>query len=124
MQRIDGVRLRHVGPIVDLAFPWNDPRFEHISPVPQWKLPEIYAQADAFIHASREEGFSNVITQSLASGLPVICTDRTGGADLAHTPALAARITVVPHGDVDALAFAMATLRARLLAGRAPSTAR
>ena len=64
-----------------------------------------------------KKDFGNVITQSLASGLPVICTDRTGGPDLAHTPALAARIIVVPHGDVDALALAMATLRARLLAG-------
>src|SRR5262249_540257 len=103
--------------IVDLPFPKDEERFEHIPTVPQWTLPEFYAQADAFVHASQEEGLSNVITQALASGLPVICTDRTGGADLAHTARLAGRITCVPHDDVEALAAAMITLRDRLRDG-------
>ena len=47
----------------------------------------------------------------------LICTDRTGGADLAHTPALAARITVVPHDDVGALASAIAGWRDRRRTG-------
>ena len=81
------------------------------------EITDYYARADALIHASYEEGLSNVITQALASGLPVVCTDRTGGTDLAHTPRLAARITVVPHGDVDALAAAMIALRDRLCRG-------
>jgi glycosyltransferase involved in cell wall biosynthesis len=117
VKRVGHIQLRHVGPIVDLPFPRDDPMFEHIPSVPQWRLPAFYAPADALVHASYEEGLSNVITQALASGLPVICTDRTGGADLAHTPALAARITVVPHGDVDALATAMTVLRDRLSCG-------
>jgi alpha-maltose-1-phosphate synthase len=117
VKRVGNVRLRHVGPIVDLPFPQDDPMFEHIPSVQQWRLPDYYAHADALIHASHEEGLSNVITQALASGLPVVCTDRTGGTDLAHTPRLAARITVVPHGDVDALAAAMIALRDRLCRG-------
>jgi alpha-maltose-1-phosphate synthase len=117
VKRVGHTQLRHVGPIVDLPFPRDDPMFEHIPSVPQWRLSEFYAQADALVHASHEEGLSNVITQALASGLPVICTDRTGGADLAHTPTLAARITVVPHGDVDALVTAMIALRDRLSCG-------
>jgi glycosyltransferase involved in cell wall biosynthesis len=118
VKRLGNVRLRHVGSIVDLPFPRDDQMFEHIPSVPQWRLPEFYAQADALVHASRQEGLSNVITQALASGLPIICTDRTGGADLAHTPNLAARITVVPHGDVEALAAAMSALRDRLCGGQ------
>jgi glycosyltransferase involved in cell wall biosynthesis len=55
--------------------------------------------------------------QALASGLPLVCTDRTGGADLAHTPALAARITLVPHDDVDRLASAIARWRDRWRGG-------
>src|SRR5262249_24287583 len=116
-KRVSHIKLRHVGPIVDLPFPRDAPMFEHIPSVPQWRLPEFYAQADALVLASYEDGFGHVITQALASGLPVICTDRTGGADLAHRPALAARITVVPHGDVDALATAMIALRERLSRG-------
>jgi glycosyltransferase involved in cell wall biosynthesis len=117
IKRVDHIRLRHVGPIVDLPFPRDDPRFEHIPTVDQWRLPEFYAQADALVQASRQEGLSNVITQALASGLPVVCTDRTGGIDLAHTPRLAARITVVRHGDIEALAAAMIALRDRLRGG-------
>ncbi len=117
IRRLGSVRLRHVGDILDLAFPNDTNLFEHHPRVPQWQLPEIYARADAFVLASQEEGLSYVIAQAVASGLPVICTDRTGGADLAHTPALKARITVVPHDNVEALIDAMASLRDRLCAG-------
>jgi glycosyltransferase involved in cell wall biosynthesis len=107
-----GTHLLHVGPLGDLAFP-DGPQFTHLDAVRQWTLPKLYASADAFVHASREEGLSLVLAQALASGLPAICTDRTGGADLAHTPALAERITIVPHDDVTALSVALASHRDR-----------
>lgn len=109
VKQVAYARLIHVGAIGDLAFPANDDRFVHIDPVPQRELARFYAAGDVFVLASREDGFGVVLSQALASGLPVICTDRTGGADLKHTPALAARITVVPAGDVDALAHAIAS---------------
>jgi starch synthase len=113
--RTPGVRLVHVGSIgCDLAFPIDDPRFVHIDSVPQFQLRRFYAEADAFILASRQDGFGVVLAQALASGLPVICTDRTGGRDLAHTPALAQRVTVIPHDDFPALSAAVAGLRDRL----------
>src|SRR5262249_52247978 len=113
-----GVRLVHVGMIGDLAFPEGDFRFVHIDSVPQPELRAFYAQADAFVLASREEGLANVLPQALASGLPVICTDRTGGADLAHTPALTQYITVIPHDNFSALVAAVAGLRDRHKAGQ------
>ena len=113
-----GVRLVHVGSIgTDLAFPAGDARFVHLDPVPQTELARFYAEADAFVLASRQDGFGVVLAQALASGLPVICTDRTGGADLAHTPALAERITIIPHDDLSALVAAVAGLRDRHKAG-------
>jgi glycosyltransferase involved in cell wall biosynthesis len=113
-----GVRLVHVGSIgTDLAFPTGDARFVHVDPVPQTELARCYAEADAFVLASRQDGFGVVLAQALASGLPVICTDRTGGADLAHTPALAERITIIPHDDLSALVAAVAGLRDRHKAG-------
>jgi alpha-maltose-1-phosphate synthase len=112
-----GTRLVHVGIISDMAFPEGDARFVHIDSVPQPELRRFYAEADAFVLASREEGLATVLSQALASGLTVICTDRTGGADLAHTPALAQHITVTPHDDLSALAAAVAGLRDRRNAG-------
>jgi glycosyltransferase involved in cell wall biosynthesis len=113
-----GVRLVHVGSIgTDLAFPTGDARFVHLDPVPQTELARFYAEADAFVLASRQDGFGVVLAQALASGLPVICTDRTGGADLAHTPALAERITTIPHDDLSAIIAAIAGLRDRHKSG-------
>jgi starch synthase len=115
------IRLVHVGSIgADLAFPTWDVRFVHFDPVPQTELARFYAEADAFVLASRQDGFGIVLAQALASGLPVICTDRTGGADLGHTPALAQYITVIPHDDLSALVAAVVGLRDRHKAGQHP----
>jgi len=117
--RAPGVRLVHVGSIGrDFAFPKDNPRFVHVDPVPQRQLQRFYAEADAFILASREDGFGLVLAQALASGLPVICTDRTGGADLAHTPGLAKYIMVVPSDNPAAMVGAILELRARLELGK------
>lgn len=118
VRKVPGVHLTHVGAIGDLDFPTGDELFLHIDPAQQPELASFYAAADVFVLASREEGLASVLAQALASGLPLICTDRTGGADLSHTPALTARITVVPHDDVDALASAIGGWRDRLRAGQ------
>jgi glycosyltransferase involved in cell wall biosynthesis len=116
VMQVPGVHLTHVGAIGDLDFPTGDDRFVHMAPVPQPELSRFHAAADVFVLASREDGFGVVLSQALASGLPVICTDLTGGPDLAHTAALTARITVVPAGDRDALAGAIAAWCDRLRA--------
>jgi alpha-maltose-1-phosphate synthase len=82
-------------------------RSEHVDPVPQWRLKEFYARAHVFALASREEGLALVQAQALASGLPIVCTDRTGGQDLGLSPALAARISVVTPNDPAGLARAL-----------------
>lgn len=110
------LRLLHVGTIGDYPFP-DHPRFRHVPKVDQHELTRIYAQGDAFIQPSREEGLSNVITQAVASGLPVLCTDATGGEDLQHTPTLRERIRVIPAEDGAALSAGLAELADRLATG-------
>jgi glycosyltransferase involved in cell wall biosynthesis len=112
-----------VGSISDLPFPQGDLRFRHIDPVDQAALRAHYAAADAMILASREEGLALVQPQAMATGLPLLCTERTGGADLGHTPALAARILEVPPDDVDALARGIEAMRARVAARAFPPLA-
>jgi glycosyltransferase involved in cell wall biosynthesis len=111
VRRLHDVELVHFGLLGDCAFPAYERKFVHHQPVPQAELASRYEQADAFVLASRQEGLSMVLVQALASGLPVICTDRTGGEDLAHTPRLRSRITVVPHDDPEALRRAIEALR-------------
>jgi alpha-maltose-1-phosphate synthase len=107
VEAMDGVRLIHVGKLVDAPFP-DHPRFLHYEPVPQCQLKNFYAAAHVFVLASREEGLAVVQCQALASGLRLVCTDRTGGSDLANLPGLARLIRTVPSDDPDALRRALA----------------
>ncbi len=100
------VRLIHVGALSDVPFP-NDPKFVHQDHVPQQKLPEFYAAAHVCVLASREDGFGVVLSQALSSGLHVVCTDRTGGPDLAQLPGLSRLIRTVAADDAAALRCAL-----------------
>ncbi len=95
-------RLIHVGSLGDVPFP-NLANFESRGFVPQPKLAEIYAEADVLVLPSREEGLSYVQVQALSCGLPLVCTDRTGGEDLAEFLEDPAWVTVVPTNNVTAL---------------------
>jgi alpha-maltose-1-phosphate synthase len=106
IEGMDGVRLIHVGALLDAPFPIH-PRFVHYEPVPQWELKKFYAAAHVFVLASREEGLAFVQCQALASGLRLVCTDRTGGSDLACF-GLTRLIRVVPSDDPHALRRALA----------------
>ena len=53
--------------------------FSHVS---QNKLIEFYNISDVFIISSIEDGFAMVIPQALACGLPVICSENSGGSEL------------------------------------------
>ena len=107
IEAMEGVVLIHVGALVDVPFP-KHPRFVHHDAVPQWQLKNFYEAAHVFALASREEGLAVVQCQALASGLPLVCTDRTGGIDLAAFPGLARLIRVVPADNSQALGCALA----------------
>ncbi len=112
-----GIHLVHVGALTDAEFPTDRSRFVHHNSIQQAKLIQFYHEADGFILASRQDGFGMVLGQALASGLPLICTDRTGGEDLAHTPALRERIVVVSNGNAAALREGIERLRDKLRNG-------
>jgi len=107
MRPLSGIRLLHVGALSDAPFP-DEPKFVHRDHVPQQRLPEFYAAAHVLVLPSREDGFGVVLSQALSSGLLVVCTDRTGGPDLAQLPGLSRLIWVVGSNDVEALSSALA----------------
>lgn len=92
------IRLVHVGPIGDHRFP-SGPQFVHYEAVDQMGLPDFYHNADYFILPSREEGLSLVQAQALGCGLPIVCTNRTGGADLRQFIDVPEAVIVVPADD-------------------------
>lgn len=88
-------------------------------------LPELYANADAFVFASTTETLGLVVLEAMASGIPVIAAPAGGVRDhLRHEE----NGLAYPPGDVDALAAAMKFLAsepryAMELGGRARDTA-
>jgi glycosyltransferase involved in cell wall biosynthesis len=107
MHPMSEIRLIHVGALSDAPFP-DDPKFVHQDHVPQHKLPEFYAMAHVCVLPSREDGFGVVLLQALSSGLHVVCTDRTGGPDLARLPGISRLIRIVVADDAEALRRALA----------------
>jgi alpha-maltose-1-phosphate synthase len=100
--RMNNIRLLHVGQQGDLPFPCHS-HFEHIPHLNQSKLTEVYRRAHVGVLASREEGLSIVQAQMLASGLHLVCSDRTGGQDLGENAGILERIIEVKAGDIDSL---------------------
>lgn len=95
-------KLLHVGSMGDADVP-QSPYFEHVDPVLQNRLPEYYARADVAVLASRQDGFGLVTAQAVACGLPLVCSDMTGGSDLREMLDGCGGIMVVPAGDSAAL---------------------
>lgn len=83
-------------------------------------LPELYANADAFVFASLTETLGLVVLEAMASGLPVIATPAGGVADHLRD---GENGLAFPANDVNAMAHAMvrlamdATLRDALARG-------
>lgn len=101
------LELHHVGPVGDLALP-TVPGFTHHAPVPQAELTRFYAEATVSVLPSRQDGFGMVLCQSLAAGVPIVASTRTGGPDLAGLVSDPRAVSLVAPEDVAALADALA----------------
>lgn len=73
--------LLHVGSLVNMVFPQR-PNMKHVDSVPQDTLTFFYKKAKVLVLPSRAEGLSLVQVQAISSGLPIVCSRETGGADL------------------------------------------
>lgn len=72
-------------------------------------VPDVMRGLDCFVLPSLVEGISNTILEAMASGLPVLATDVGGNRDLIDAGVSG---EIVPPGDVQALADAIASLAA------------
>lgn len=64
----------------DLINPYL-PYCNFIGAVPNQRMPEIYKNADVLVFPSLGEGFSLVVLEAMASGLPVIVSKNAGSSD-------------------------------------------
>ena len=112
MRELGDAKLVHVGSFQDAPIP-SEKWFRHVDPVPQWRLTGYYGEASVFVLPSRQEGLALVQAQALASGVPIVCTDRTGGADLKAILSDGDWVTVVPADNASALARGMREMLAK-----------
>ena len=113
-RQLEGVNLLHVGGVGDAPLP-SAPGFTHVDAVPQRVLRDYYAQGHLFVMASRQEGLSLVQAQALACGLPLVCTDCTGGEDLQAMLDDPEWVKVVPSDNADELAAGIRAMLHRAL---------
>jgi glycosyltransferase involved in cell wall biosynthesis len=104
------VRLRVVGDgelresVEQVLRPVNE-RVEFVGFKDWDQLPEVYASADVLCVPSRYDGWGLVVPEGLASGLPVIATDRMGAAlEFVET---GCNGWLIPAGDQKALIDSM-----------------
>lgn len=69
-------------PEIELFFKKYEGKFKWIGHVSQKELYKYYSQGSVFVIMSIEEGLAMVQPQAMACGLPVICTENTGGEDI------------------------------------------
>jgi glycosyltransferase involved in cell wall biosynthesis len=65
------------------------------------KLVDVYQEADIFVLPSLAEGFGHVYLEALSCGVPIICTENTGAADIIRHGESG---WILPAGDPVALA--------------------
>lgn len=84
--------------------------YEHVPHVPHEDLPELYRDASVFAFPSVLEGFGMVVSEAMASGLPVITTPHTCGGDLISNGESG---FIVPIRDVETLQSKLEYLQGR-----------
>lgn len=103
MVRSRDIKLTVCGRVVDsldIFRPFAD-QVEIRPSVSEAELAAAYRSADLFVFPSVAEGFGQVLLESLASGLPILSTNRTAAPDLITE---GVEGWVVPPGDAHALA--------------------
>lgn len=101
------VQLDLVGPAVARDLVKNLPSNVTFRPTVRHELlRDLFASADAFVIPSVEDAFALVVTEALASGVPVITTSATGAAELM----LPGDGFIVPSGDTGSLRSAIQSI--------------
>ena len=114
----DQFEIRHVGAISNDAvsvFSEVKNKICFFGKVSQFDLNEHYLWADIFIILSIQDGFSVVVTQAMAMGLPVIATTNVGSSDLITDKYNGYIVPICDHVCVNSILIGLYTDRNKFL---------
>lgn len=77
-----GMTLTHVGSEAGVPIPRDNSQIQSVGHLGHEQLAKIMAQHHILVLPSREDGFGMVLMEALASGLPVVASNMTGGPDI------------------------------------------
>jgi glycosyltransferase involved in cell wall biosynthesis len=97
-------RLLVIGPLGNVSPLPGSAGVTVLGPLPQAELAARFRTADCLVLPSRHESFGMVVPEALATGLPVLVSDRVGAKDLVTEGKTG---WIVPAGDVSCLADRM-----------------
>jgi glycosyltransferase involved in cell wall biosynthesis len=82
----DDFEFWHIGTVseemLELVEQYDSPQIIYKGQHQQADLNKLYSQGSVFCIPSIQDGFAMVILQAMACGLPIICSENTGGTDL------------------------------------------
>lgn len=96
------IKVLHVGRVGDVPFP-KTANFVHVDPVSEDILVGYYTKAKVFIFPSYDDGFGLVLCQAAACGLPIVCSQNTGGPTLKDMLGDQGHIYVMKKIDAESL---------------------
>lgn len=113
------LQVLHAGAIGDHPFPHTS-QFSSLGHIDQSLLPNVYRKMSVMALPSRQEGLALVLAQALACGVPVVCSDRSGGEDLKESIAIPEAVAIAPADDESAFEHALIDMvkRSHTLLGR------
>ena len=83
------IRVTHIGRAMDdemqaQALGWmaREPRYRWLGELPHWRALRVLARSRAMVISSRMEGGANVVSEALASGVPVIASRISGNTGM------------------------------------------
>lgn len=92
-----GPVLPEIGPFLER---YADQTVRVIGEAKRSRMPDFYRQADALVFPSLNDGFGLVMLEAMASGIPVIATESTGGLDVITDEVNG---FIIPIRDVEAI---------------------
>ena len=102
--KLPGAELWLIGSVLPEIRPflarYGSPQVRVIGEVPRSGMPSYYRQAHALVFPSLNDGFGLVMLEAMASALPVIATENSGGPDVIEDTVNG---FIIPIRDVEAM---------------------